>query len=176
MNFMLRVEIEANDSKIVDNEKFDRWVQDQHTAMLNDPTIQMKQYEADGDTIRKVFTYKSASRRTPDQLIWSRGLYLEALCDTDLIISVDPQRLFTTTQKFQMWKEQGGVVGKSDAICPETKEKIPLDQLYESKLWQADHIIPYDKGGKTVVSNGRIISAAINTAKSNTMPEDLEAA
>ena len=43
MNFMLRVEIEANDSKIVDNEKFDRWVQDQHTAMLNDPTIQMKQ-------------------------------------------------------------------------------------------------------------------------------------
>ena len=34
MNFMLRVEIEANDSKIVDNEKFDRWVQDQHTAML----------------------------------------------------------------------------------------------------------------------------------------------
>ena len=103
-------------------------------------------------------------------------MYLEALCDTDLIISVDPQRLFTPPQTFQMWKEQGGVVGKSDAICPETKEKIPLDQLYESKLWQADHIIPYDKGGKTVVSNGRIISAAINTAKSNTMPEDLEAA
>ena len=176
MNFMLRVEIESNDSKIVDNEKFDRWVQDKHTAMLNDPTIQMKQYEADGKTIKKVFTYKSASRRSPDQLVWSRGLYLQALCDTDLTIAVDPKRLFTMTQKFEMWQRQGGVVGKSDAICPETNKKISLSELYESYLWQADHIIPWDKSGKTVVSNGRIISAAVNRAKSNSSPLDLEAA
>lgn len=33
--------------------------------------------------------------------------------------------------------------------------------------WHADHIMPYSKGGKTVVSNGQVACAACNLAKSN---------
>ena len=62
----------------VDNVEFDKWIQDNHIAMLNDPSIQMTQFEADGKTVRKVFTYKSASRRSPDQLVWSRGLFIDS--------------------------------------------------------------------------------------------------
>lgn len=167
INFMLRVEIESNNSKIVDNVEFDKWVQDNHIAMLNDPSIQMTQFEADGITVRKVFTYKSASRRTPDQLVWSRGLYIDKLCDTNLTMALDPERLFTMVQKFEMWKNQGGVVGVSNAICPVTKAEIPLSELYDATLWQADHIEPYDQGGKTIVSNGQIITASANREKSN---------
>ena len=168
LNFMLRVDIESHNSKIVNDEKFDDFVQERHLAMLQDETIKMTQYESDGKTVRKIFTYKSASRRTPDQLIWSRGLYLEALSETDdLIIGVDPQRLFTSNQKYKLWKMQGGEVGKSDAVCPITKKNIPLSELYETHLWQADHIIPYDKGGKTTIENGQLICAGANRAKSN---------
>ena len=178
INFMLRVEIETHNSKIVDGVKFDKWVQDQHTALLSDKTgPKFIQYESDGKTERKTFTYKSASRRSPDQVSWSSSLYLDRLSETtDLIIGLDPQRLFTISQRFEMWKNQGGVVGISDAICPITKKKISLSELNDGALWHADHIIPYDKGGKTIIENGQIICAAANRAKSNKIGYDLIAA
>lgn len=178
INFILRVEIETHNSKIVDGVKFDKWVQDQHTALLSDNAgPKFIQYESDGKTERKTFTYKSASRRSPDQASWSSSLYLDRLSETtDLIIGLDPQRLFTISQRFEMWKNQGGVVGISDAICPITKKKISLSELNDGALWHADHIIPYDKGGKTIIENGQIICAAANRVKSNKIGYDLIAA
>ena len=43
----------------IDNIKFDKWVQQHHVAWINSKNPpKMTQYEADGVTLRKVFTYR----------------------------------------------------------------------------------------------------------------------
>ena len=37
--------------------------------------------------------------------------------------------------------------------------------------FQADHVIPYSKGGKTVLQNGQALCADCNLKKGNKMPE-----
>ena len=176
MTFILHTEIESNNSKIIDGVTFNKWVQTHHTSMLLDKNPpKMIEYEADGTTFKKSFTYKSASRRSPNQVSWGCGIYLDLLSKTDnLIISVDSYRLFSIAQKFELWKIQGCIVGVQDAVCPITKKKIPLDQVTDSSLWQADHIIPHSEGGKTEISNGQLICAVANRAKSNTVGYSLQ--
>tara|TARA_B100000035_G_scaffold265534_1_gene237922 strand:- start:90 stop:1466 length:1377 start_codon:yes stop_codon:yes gene_type:complete len=78
-----------------------------------------------------------------------------------LIQQGDPKdRFFTTTQKYLLWKKQGG---KS----PATGKEIPLTEIYDHTKWQADHIIPWDQGGETTIENGQLIEAVINNQKSN---------
>ena len=174
-NFVLRVELENDECVIKDNIKFDKWVQQHHVAWINSKNPpKMIQYESDGVTLRKVFTYKSASRRSPDQVSWTTSLFISKLNEINDIISHEPKdkkRLYSLSDKLEMWKIQGGVAGQKPATCPETNDKIPLEELFDTRLWQADHIIPHSKQGETSIENGRIISAVANAAKSNKLPE-----
>ena len=80
-----------------------------------------------------------------------------------LVQQGDPKdRFFTNIQKFELWKKQDG---KSTI----TGKEIPLTEIYDHTKWQADHIIPWDKQGKTTIANGQLIEASINNKKSNTL-------
>ena len=97
-------------------------------------------------------------------------MFISKLNEINDIISYEPKdekRLYSLSDKLEMWKIQGGVVGQKPAECPETKKNIPLEELFDTRLWQADHIIPHSKQGETSIENGRIISAVANAAKSN---------
>ena len=72
----------------------------------------------------------------------------------------DSDRIFTKEQRFEMWEKQNG-------ICPETGKTIPKHEINNSDIWHADHIIPWDAGGQTIVENGQLICKLANLKKSN---------
>ena len=73
----------------------------------------------------------------------------------------DPKnRFFTKEQKRKLWNRQGG-------ICPETKQEIPIEEMFDYTKWQADHKDPFDNGGLTELDNGQLICAKFNNEKSN---------
>ena len=80
--------------------------------------------------------------------------------DDGIVSKKDPVRIFSKTQRYEMWIRQGG-------ICTVTGEEIPEEQINDDSLWHADHIVPFSKGGKTTVMNGQLISREANLKKSN---------
>ena len=180
LTFCLRVLLDKQGQKPKNPKKFDTFIQEKHIEFLNNSDLRLREYEDDGTTLKKEFTYKSASRRTPNQIKWACELLLIELSKRDdLVVSLDAVRAFSHPEKFQMWLLQGGIVGERKAICPATQKEIPLNEIFDGSKWHGDHIIPYDKGGKTIVSedpfinNGQLICAVANRKKSNKMMEDV---
>jgi CRISPR/Cas system Type II protein with McrA/HNH and RuvC-like nuclease domain len=77
---------------------------------------------------------------------------------SDIVTELDPDRLFTTQQRFQMWKKQNG-------ICPATGKVISQDEINDHTLWNADHINPWVLGGETTIENGQLVCASYNKSK-----------
>ena len=71
-------------------------------------------------------------------------------------------------------EETGKLVEGNDAVCPESGETIPYMELQNGRLWEADHIKPWSKGGRTTIENGQLIKKAYNRVKSNSIPEEEE--
>jgi len=87
---------------------------------------------------------------------------MSKLLDEEVITQLeDPtKRTFSQRQKSELWHKQ-------DGICPETNKKIPIEELYNASLWQADHIVPFSKGGLTTIENGQLICATRNKQLGN---------
>lgn len=62
------------------------------------------------------------------------------------------KRVFSNTDKRTAYERQKG-------ICPITSESLPIEEM------QADHIIPWWKGGTTTLSNLQMISKLANARK-----------
>jgi len=62
----------------------------------------------------------------------------------------DKQRIYTPSQRFQIWLKQD----KKDIHG----DDIPLAEINDSTKWQADHIVEWSKGGLTTVENGQLLS------------------
>ena len=73
-------------------------------------------------------------------------------------------RFFTNIQKYLLWKKQ-------DGKSPASGKEIPLTEIYDHTQWQADHIDPWDKGGKTTIENGQLIESEYNNKKRNKLME-----
>ena len=97
----------------------------------------------------------------------------------------DPKRFYTAKDRYELWLKQGGslttlneetneVVEGTDATCPVSKETIPYMEIQNGRLWEADHIKPWSKGGRTTIENGQLIKKAYNRVKSDSMPEEEE--
>jgi len=71
-------------------------------------------------------------------------------------------------------EETGELVEGTDAMCPVSKETIPYMEIQNGRLWEADHIKPWSKGGRTTIENGQLIKKAYNRVKSDSMPEEEE--
>ena len=68
----------------------------------------------------------------------------------------DSQRNFDEAQRQVIFRRDKG-------ICQECGVKC------EWNAWQADHIVPWSRGGKTIVSNGQVLCPSCNASKSDNM-------
>jgi len=74
-------------------------------------------------------------------------------------ISVDPKRLFTADDKESLLASLTPTDGKYQ--CKACKQ-----MFYPSEL-TVDHVTPWSKGGRTVLSNAQLLCAACNSSKGN---------
>lgn len=75
----------------------------------------------------------------------------------------DPQRFFTWTQKRQLIAQAGG----------RCEHKSVVWRRCSRPGTEADHVVPWSRGGRTVVENGQLLCRTHNTTKSNYMPNAL---
>jgi hypothetical protein len=68
------------------------------------------------------------------------------------LIELDPVRLFDETQKTQIFARDKG-------ICKICSKKVT------EHTWHADHIVPWIKGGRTIVDNGQVLCIKCNLQK-----------
>lgn len=77
------------------------------------------------------------------------------------LAQLDENRIFSREQRLAIFKNDEGK-------C-QLKLKCDGQDRLDWDKWHADHIIPYSKGGKTIVSNGQVGCVACNTAKGNSL-------
>ena len=85
------------------------------------------------------------------------------LLEKQIVNSVDPNRLYSHSQKLQLYVKQQGEDGISR--CPITDKIIDPKDVLDSTKWQADHIEEHTGGGKTTVENGQLICAEAHRKK-----------
>ena len=86
-----------------------------------------------------------------DEVTKKSGVYSYILSGDERSLSV---RQFLPGQKREQYEKQGGRC----AICG---KPFDIDDMH------ADHIVPWSKGGKTVIDNCQVLCATCNIAKSN---------
>lgn len=74
-------------------------------------------------------------------------------------ISVDPKRLFTPDDKAELLTKLTAIDGKYE--CNRCKQHFYPDEL------TIDHVQPWSKGGRTVLSNAQLLCRACNSSKGN---------
>ena len=86
-----------------------------------------------------------------DEVTSKKGIYAYILTGEEKHLSI---RTFTESQKAQAYEKCGGV-------CAKCGKQFKLDEM------QADHIMPWSKGGKTELDNCQMLCSHCNAAKSN---------
>ena len=79
------------------------------------------------------------------------GIYTYLFTGEERHLSI---RSFTPKQKREMFERQGGG-------CPKDGKVYAFEEM------QADHIIPWSKGGRTILENGQMLSEKANREKSD---------
>lgn len=76
----------------------------------------------------------------------------------DICYDIDRRRNFSKEDRFILWGKQGGKT--HDGV------KILLSELF-TKKYEVDHILAHSKGGKTDLSNARLVTREYNRRKGN---------
>lgn len=165
MNLFIAVTyLQKENRNILDKERFFKWFMATENARVADVTKLVETKTESRD-------YEGCNTSTSDVYLVARYNYilkdLQSI-PSDIVTSVDPERLFSRAQRYLMWSRQGGV-------CPRTGKVIPEDDINNHDLWAADHVIPYSKGGPTTVENGELVCKQYNLSKGAKMPESVEA-
>jgi len=166
MNLFIAVSfLQKEKRNIVDKERFFKWFMASENARVGDSTKLVETKTESRD-------YEGCNTSTSDVYLVARYEYI--LKDlqsvpSDVVTSVDPERLFSRAQRYEMWARQNGV-------CPKTGKTIDEDDINNHEMWAADHVIPYSKGGPTTVDNGELVYKEYNQSKGAKMPEMMEVA
>lgn len=152
--FLLLNYLNANNYRIKDYAGFVQWFVSSELRRCNAP--------------EPIFTNQKGHSKCYDELTTDESKTLSARLsalledlpslDESILVDLDSQRIATPRQRYQLWESQNG-------RCAVTNKVIPLEQIHDSSLWQADHIIPYSKGGKTDLSNLQLICYSAHAEK-----------
>ncbi|EAK0964193.1 DUF262 domain-containing protein [Campylobacter upsaliensis] len=98
-----------------------------------------------------------------DEVGNKKGVYPYLLSGDEKHLSL---RAFSESVKRAVYERQGGVCANSDGHikgvqCPNEKQKLDIKQM------EADHIIPWSKGGKTEKENCQMLCVECNRRKSD---------
>ncbi|EOD6824010.1 HNH endonuclease family protein [Campylobacter upsaliensis] len=98
-----------------------------------------------------------------DEVGSKKGVYAYVLSGDEKHLSL---RAFSDSIKRAVYEKQGGVCANSDGHikgvkCPHENERLELEQM------EADHIIPWSKGGKTEKENCQMLCVECNRRKSD---------
>jgi 5-methylcytosine-specific restriction endonuclease McrA len=161
MNLFIAVTyLQKEKRNIVDKERFFKWFMATENARVADSTKLVETKTESRD-------YEGCNTSTSDVYLVARYNYilkdLQSI-SSNIVTSVDPERLFSRAQRYEMWSRQGGV-------CPRTGKVIPEEDINNHELWAADHVIPYSKGGPTTIENGELVCRDYNQNKGAKMPE-----
>ena len=85
---------------------------------------------------------------------------LNVIGKVNWIASKDNRRTFNQTERYMLWEKQGGK-------CTITGKLIPESEINDNSKCEVDHIVPFSKGGKTIIDNGQLIDKTENLKKSN---------
>lgn len=97
-----------------------------------------------------------------DEVQNKKGVYAYVLSGDEKHLSL---RAFSESVKRAVYEKQGGMCANSDGHikgvkCPNEKQKLDIEQM------EADHIVPWSKGGKTEKENCQMLCVKCNRAKS----------
>ncbi len=106
-----------------------------------------KNDELDPDTLEKEVSKLMAD----DEVTKKRGIYEYLLTRKEKFLNI---RAFTDSQKRTLYEMQKG-------ICPSCKDEFEILEM------EADHITPWSQGGKTELSNGKMLCRECNRRKSD---------
>ncbi|ELP6346431.1 DUF262 domain-containing protein [Campylobacter upsaliensis] len=98
-----------------------------------------------------------------DEVQKKSGIYAYVLSGDEKHLSL---RAFSESVKRAVYEKQGGMCANSDGHikgvkCPHENEKLELEQM------EADHIVPWSKGGKTEKKNCQMLCVKCNRRKSD---------
>jgi hypothetical protein len=153
--FMVMVELSKQKRTIKDKEKLMSWFLATEAERLANPEILVEKKNGE------LRNYASCCDVTSEYTLPARLNLIRkdmAKLTNAIVTELDPDRLFTPQQRFQMWKKQNG-------ICPATGKTIPQDEINNHELWNADHIVAWVLGGETTVENGQLVCASYNKSK-----------
>jgi hypothetical protein len=167
MNFYMVIDsIITNKQNILDKKELYNWFVRTENKRMGDPSVAISLER--GETRN----FAGCCRAMTRELLLARYEIimrdLQSIPD-NIITSVDPERLFTTLQRYKMWEVQG-------AVCPQTGKPIPEEEINNHEIWAADHIFPYSKGGPTTVENGQLVCKTWNQQKGAKLMNELKAA
>lgn len=112
---------------------------------------------ADGDATPERLKVTVDTLMADDEVVNKRGIYRFALSGDEKYLNL---RTFTPSQKRTMFERQGG-------ICPLCESEGTV-KAYELGQMEADHITPWCEGGKTDLTNGRMLCKDHNRRKGST--------
>ena len=153
--FMVMIELSKQKRTIKDKKELMKWFLATEAERLANPEILVSKKNGE------LRNYASCCLVTGERELPARLSLIRkdmAKLTSDTVTELDPDRLFTTQQRFQMWKKQNG-------ICPATGKVISQDEINDHTLWNADHIIPWVLGGETTIENGQLVCASYNKSK-----------
>jgi len=118
---------------------------------------EMRQINNDIENIEdqdpKIVRFNDACRNDQPDSMEYRHNYLRKYIMTSVIDleqrNLDPQRNFTEAQRLAIWN-------RGDKKCAVCSTEVEQDN------WDADHITPHSRNGRTVVSNGRVLCVSCN--------------
>lgn len=146
----------------------ERYVVQNRCADLRDWFIEFEAKRASEESLPEdkrdpeLLAYKdrtSHSTDAQDSIGWRQDFMLRKFFES--VPDIEPkdnQRLFSHEQRLAIFRIDKG-------FC---QVKLKCDGIKcEWDAWEADHILPWSKGGKTVVSNGQVACLGCNASKSD---------
>jgi hypothetical protein len=155
--FAILLDFKKENIKIIDRPKFTkRWLEVSGSMFADED----KSYKSMDN--KESYTYKTLVKKSQDIELgnYRRALLKDAIGDDFLSFQEDADILFTKEEKVIMWQRQDG---KSKL----TGKDIPFEEIDDWTKWQGDAIIPKNKEGRHILSNGQLIEADINREKSD---------